>query len=883
MFFDALKVGIVSGLIVFQFFQLLLATPVDIPNDSPYGKKQQLRSGLTHKLLSRVYGQEKASIRLLAISYLTTLVLVAAIYLSFELGASGSTARLAGTPDFWTTIKFTLGLPAFGPGLFCIFMARYFAFRNSDQSSLILRITLLSLCAVFCAGLSYLAIRYWCHEVDFYPPTIPEVVLFYSFFSLFFYASLFPIFAAISIEMGSIVFGLRQRLFPGSHGLVTSDPGKQVAFSSALAAGLCAFVISFPAILALGSKPGELNAFCSFGSGSLCSHLTTNETPIQERYDLLFHGCRRGDPRSCSALGDMYAEGIWVDTNPEIAAELMATACTRSGSIGCNGLAHLHLRNDWEAAEQTEAKVLYEQQCLRDNFYSCERLAWLTLASSDEAPNPGAMDLLDSSCLAGRLRACVFAAELKRAGWQQAPDTDKAYWIVKDACEQGGATACLQLSQYLLDDTIGPSSQEGAADEAMKACRLELRSGCVQYAEIVLQSGEDHIDRGRATKILDEACKDNFQAACYVLFLRTNSIRKGSPLTVVETQKLGEFCRLDRVSNACLVSAQSQIEKGDTSGALSFAKFACQMGEDRGCIWAFEILASNRHIFRDDPEAIFEAIDLGCRPGRREACLFTSSGVSANVRQAAIVEIVRTGQTNRLRDASNRASSAFPYSVEAKLNSILLDDPGLLTDEVASKIIELPLEFPDDPRAYMAAAQASSFMGDFAGTVKLANRGLRIDRLNTNLLWLKADAHEKLGQVETAISTYVFALDQGASSLIILNNYASLVLTYSTDVGHFDRAQLFLSILEEHDVPQLIETVAWGKVLAGEVEAGLHLLLEVETHFRADPIVSSHIGLALHWNGQSTKARSYLEFAERNLREWERRPLELVAQALQEL
>ncbi len=112
-------------------------------------------------------------------------------------------------------------------------------------------------------------------------------------------------------------------------------------------------------------------------------------------------------------------------------------------------------------------------------------------------------------------RNCYKLAGLYLRGQGVAQDYTQARNLNLDACEQGGhVDACLQQAYTDHTGNAGETDWPRARSLYERACGMGAVSGCAGLANMLYRAQGGPADRSRATRLLQDACADEYEWAC---------------------------------------------------------------------------------------------------------------------------------------------------------------------------------------------------------------------------------------------------------------------------------------------------------------------------------------------------------------------------------
>ena len=120
---------------------------------------------------------------------------------------------------------------------------------------------------------------------------------------------------------------------------------------------------------------------------------------------------------------------------------------------------------------------------------------------------------------------------------------------------------------------------------------------------------------------------------------------------------------------------------------------------------------------------------------------------------------------------------------------------------------------------------------------------------------------ERTGDYDAAISEYENLLDKDPSSIIVINNLASLLADHRTDKASLDRAETLAASLQKSPLPQFKDTLGWVSYRQGDYKPAVPLLEDAATALPKVALVHYHLGMTYIATGQPEKASEQFKLA----------------------
>lgn len=248
------------------------------------------------------------------------------------------------------------------------------------------------------------------------------------------------------------------------------------------------------------------------------------------------------------------------------------------------------------AADPAMARTLEAEACAAfpDRFAlaGCNNLAAFLIDDRDNPAQRGeGFALLDRTCKAGLIVACINQAEHATYGTAGAVDLARAFGYWSLACELGHALACSHAG-YAQEYGEGVGADPAAANGFYRrSCDLGSGYGCYGLAENLSQGIGGARDWAGAQALMDQACGMGEDNACYDLSV---GLYYGMDMAGPVTPE-GQARAIAYFTQSCADGGgRSCTELGyihqngvgvpqDQARALEFHIRACELGDLTGC------------------------------------------------------------------------------------------------------------------------------------------------------------------------------------------------------------------------------------------------------------------------------------------------------------
>ncbi|WP_299655422.1 tetratricopeptide repeat protein [uncultured Jannaschia sp.] len=149
---------------------------------------------------------------------------------------------------------------------------------------------------------------------------------------------------------------------------------------------------------------------------------------------------------------------------------------------------------------------------------------------------------------------------------------------------------------------------------------------------------------------------------------------------------------------------------------------------------------------------------------------------------------------------------------------------------------------PNRPALWIDLSRLKLRAGDRAASQAVLEEGLTHLPDDPQLLWGKASFLEQDNQIDAAIEVYETLYERDSSSVVVVNNLASLLATYRDDPESLDRAWTIARRMRDTELPPMQDTYGWIAHKRGDSEDALPYLESAASGLPNDPLVQYHLG-----------------------------------------
>jgi len=287
----------------------------------------------------------------------------------------------------------------------------------------------------------------------------------------------------------------------------------------------------------------------------------------------LTRGCVLRDADSCNNLGVSMLDAPPETRNESAALKLFQLACTGGVGVGCRNLGILYANGLGVHVDKTKAAAAWDAGCALGLGDACERAGALYLDGKDRAKG---LALLEAASSKGSPTALLRLARAFDA------DPQRAFSLVRRACEGGIAEACTKIADY-----AAKTGKTGltAASWLQPLCEKGQHGACTAIADLKLKGIGLPKDPAGALKRYEQACDAGETIAC----------ARGAGLLVM-------------------------TPKVPLDGAVKMLDRACENGDAASCRQVSQLFSAGVRVAKDPKRALFAA-ELACLVPDAASCV----------------------------------------------------------------------------------------------------------------------------------------------------------------------------------------------------------------------------------------------------------------------
>jgi predicted Zn-dependent protease len=249
---------------------------------------------------------------------------------------------------------------------------------------------------------------------------------------------------------------------------------------------------------------------------------------------------------------------------------------------------------------------------------------------------------------------------------------------------------------------------------------------------------------------------------------------------------------------------------------------------------------------------------LGRREGRDAAVAYLEGLVAESENDtAALIALIRARLAAGDGEEALRLAEKFDSENDGVEGTLVLAAAQLATGnlEDAEASFKTVVEAaPENQRAWTQLIRVQNALGRPDDAEASMERGLEANPGAPDLLWAKASIAETKNQIDEALAIYEELYEQMPSSVIVANNFGSLLATYRDDPESLERAYAVTRRLRGTEIPPFADTYGWIVFRRGDAEEALPYLEKAAEGLPNDPIVQYHLGQVLEALGRSEEA-----------------------------
>ena len=389
--------------------------------------------------------------------------------------------------------------------------------------------------------------------------------------------------------------------------------------------------------------------------------------------------------------------------------------------------------------------------------------------------------------------------------------------------------ANLRIEQGQLDAAIADARQ--ALNDQPRSVELML----ILAAAYERSGSVDLADR----QFADAMRVSSFEVSAglnYVAFLRRRGNAERAEDILVELASR-------RPDNLSVLStlADVKLERQNWLGAEEIAQKIRTIGNNRGLADQIAGMALSGRSRYEDSIQMFQSAHAEV-PGSNQPI-------------ASLVQtLVRTQKFDRAIAFLDNVLKSNPDNAEAH---VMLGSVRLSTNERDQALASFQTAIKRQPAnqvGYRALADFYIREGKPDEALMIVRTGLQAATDGFALRLLRATLLEAKGDYEGAIAEYEYLLKQNSSSLIVINNLASLLSDHRSDKESLDRAYAIAAMLRRSPVPQFKDTLGWLHHRRGDHRTAVSLLEEAVNQLPTVASMRYHLGMSYLATGQSAKA-----------------------------
>jgi tetratricopeptide (TPR) repeat protein len=274
------------------------------------------------------------------------------------------------------------------------------------------------------------------------------------------------------------------------------------------------------------------------------------------------------------------------------------------------------------------------------------------------------------------------------------------------------------------------------------------------------------------------------------------------------TQALQNIGTPDALANARGLQAAELQSKGNLEAAITFLQSELdQDGSDTG--------------------ALAQIIQAQALAGKFDEARSLLDG--------ALAKTPNDGNLQLLSAGLSAAQGKFPEA-EAGFRKVIADYPN--SETAPARLYEL--------------LRAAGRTQEASATLETA---VQAHPRSTTLRWMLASEYQLDGKIPEAIAIYDALYAENSANVVIANNLASLLTTFSNDPANLQRADAVARRLRGSDVPAFQDTYGWIEYLKGNYSEALSALEPAAKGLPDDAGAQVHLGLTYAALGQTEKAK----------------------------
>jgi tetratricopeptide (TPR) repeat protein len=168
---------------------------------------------------------------------------------------------------------------------------------------------------------------------------------------------------------------------------------------------------------------------------------------------------------------------------------------------------------------------------------------------------------------------------------------------------------------------------------------------------------------------------------------------------------------------------------------------------------------------------------------------------------------------------------------------------------------------PNNPMGYQQLAAANYRIGNIEAAKASLEKGISALPNSFDLQMALAELHMSKQDMPAAIKIYESLLEAHPSSLVAINNYASVIADFDTDKAKLDKAYTLAQKLKTSNVPQFQDTLGWISYRVGKYDEAQAQILQAIRKMPDYAVFHYHLGKVYIAKQDKLKAKESLEKA----------------------
>ena len=232
----------------------------------------------------------------------------------------------------------------------------------------------------------------------------------------------------------------------------------------------------------------------------------------QKAFELYEEACEAQDIYGCAQQGLLYM----AQQDYQSALSYLSQGCSAGFTQHCSAIGDIYNQGVGISKDTDKAISYYQKGCSQNNADACYKLAELNKDEKSTAQN--SFGIYSDLCMLGDLRSCFGVGMGYELGIGTPVDLDNAMVKYEESCDQDYAAACSKVGEFHLQDKVRTSDIDTGEKLVQKGCEGGDILGCVLFADI-LSEGSKNVaqDIGRAMDYYEQGCDNNFGNACLYL------------------------------------------------------------------------------------------------------------------------------------------------------------------------------------------------------------------------------------------------------------------------------------------------------------------------------------------------------------------------------